>query len=500
MNEPSFILSIDQGTTNTKTLIINENGDIITLARYNIRRIHPQPSWVEQDPDDIWKSALVTIKEAIAKSRIHVKQIAGIGIADQGETIILWDKNTGRPVYNAIVWQCRRTEHMIEQLKREFPDLEKKIRRKTGLFLDPYFSATKIKWILENVNKARDKAKRGELIAGTTDTWLIWNLTRGKYHITDYVTASRTMLLNINTLKWDNDLLEIFNIPEDLLPELVPNIGTNAYADPEVVGEKIPITGVIVDQQAALFGHMCFERGSIKATYGTGAFILMNIGSEPVISEKGLLTTIAWVINNQVTYAFDGGVYYAGAVIDWLVENLKVAKSRDELDVLVQSIGDSGGVYFIPAFVGLAAPYWNTHIRAAIIGMNPQTDYRHIARAALEGVALQVYDILEAMRLSSNISPSELKADGGATASSFLMQFQADILGIPVVIPEIQEITGWGAGLLAGLGAGIWGSLQDLRKLYRVKKIYKPLMSEEQRRKLLKGWKEALKLLLCNVF
>jgi glycerol kinase len=276
--------------------------------------------------------------------------------------------------------------------------------------------------------------------------------------------------------------------------------GLNAYTDPEVIGEKIPITGVIVDQQAALFGHMCFERGSIKATYGTGAFILTNIGSEPVISEKGLLTTVAWVINKQATYAFDGGVYYAGAVIDWLVENLKVAKSRDELDVLVQSVGDSGGVYFIPAFVGLAAPYWNTHVRAAIIGMNPQTDYRHIARAALEGVALRVYDILEAMRLSSDISPSELRADGGATASSFLMQFQADILGIPVAIPEIQEITGWGAGLLAGLGAGIWSSLHDLRKLYRVKKIYKPLMSEEQRRKLLKGWKEALKLLLCNVF
>jgi len=500
MNDHAFLLSIDQGTTSTKSLILNERGEIITLSRYNIPRIHPYPSWVEQDPKEIWKSVYTTIKEAVARAHIHIKQIAGIGIADQGETIILWDKNTGRPVYNAIVWQCRRTEHMIEYLKKEFPDLEKTVRKKTGLMLDPYFSATKIKWILENINKAKDKAKRGELVAGTTDTWIIWNLTRGKYHITDYVTASRTMLLNINTLRWDTDLLEIFNIPENLLPELIPNIGVHAYTDPEVIGGEVPISGVIVDQQAALFGHMCFERGSFKATYGTGAFILMNIGPEPIISEKGLLTTIAWVINNQVTYAFDGGIYYAGAVIDWLVENLKISKNRDELDAIAQSITDTGGVYFIPAFVGLAAPYWNTHVRAAIIGMNPQTDYRHIVRAALEGVAFLVYDILEAMKISSGIFPHELKADGGATSSNFLMQFQADILGIPVIIPEIQEITGWGAGLLAGLGVDVWSGLQDLKGLYRIKKIYKPLMEDEKRNNLIKGWREAIKILLDKSF
>lgn len=490
-----YILSIDQGTTRTKSLIIDERGEILGISRYAVPRIYPNPGWVEQDPDDIWKSVILSVKDVINNVSLSLDSIVGIGIADQGETIILWDKYTGKPVYNAVVWQCRRTASMIEQLRKDHPDIEETIRRKTGLKLDPYFSATKIKWILENVEGAKEKAKEGRLLMGTTDTWIIWKLSEGKYHVTDYATASRTMLLNINTLRWDKDLLEIFNIPEDLLPELVPNSGILAFTSPNVLDREVPISGIIVDQQAALFGHMCLEPGAMKATYGTGVFVLMNIGDEPLLSEYGLLTTIAWVINKKATYAFDGGEYYAGALVEWLAENMGVIKNVTEAGKIAKSVPDTTGVYFVPAFVGLAAPYWDTDARAAILGINPSTNYRHIVRAALEGIAYRVYDIVDTMYKSTGIHPKELKVDGGMVENEFLMQFQADILGIPVLIPTISEITGFGAGLLAGLGADLW-DIDYVKHFYRVKRVYTPTMDSETRKRFIDGWRRTVEKIL----
>jgi len=493
-----YILSIDQGTTRTKSLIMNAEGRILGISRYDIPRIYPRPGWVEQDPEAIWESVVVSVKDVISNTNIPLNSIAGIGIADQGETIVLWDKYTGRPVYNAIVWQCRRTASMIEQLRKDYPDIDKIVRRKTGLILDPYFSSTKIRWILNNIEEAKNKLREGRLLAGTTDTWVIWKLSGGRYHITDYATASRTMLLNINTLKWDKELLEIFGIPEDILPELVPNSGVAAYTDVQILGREIPVSGIIVDQQAALFGHMCLERGMMKATYGTGVFVLANIGSEPVLSEHGLLTTIAWVIDKGATYAFDGGEYYAGALIQWLVESLGIIKNVAESGEIAKSVPGTEGVYFVPAFVGLAAPYWAPSARAAVLNINPSTNYRHIVRAALEGIAYRVYDIVEAMYKSLGVYPRELRVDGGMVENEFLMQFQADILGIPVTVPAVTELTGFGVGLLAGLGIGLWNGIDTIKQFYKTKRTYQPHIDKKTRDMLIDGWREAIRKVLST--
>lgn len=487
-----FVIGIDQGTTNTKSLIINEFGKVVSMAKKRLERFHPHPDWVEQSPEDIWKSTSISLKRSIREKKIPLEKIKCIGIADQGETIILWDKNTGIPVYNAVVWQDRRTVEILKKIEHDFPDIREEVRKRTGLILDPYFSASKIKWILDNVNKAREKAIRGELVMGTTDTWLVWRLTNGKLHVTDYTTASRTMLFNINSLRWDETLLETFDIPDDILPEVVENASLVGYTDRKVVGLEIPISNLMVDQQAALFGHMCFREKEVKATYGTGVFVLMNIGMSPMISPN-ILTTIAWVLEKQPTYAFDGGIYYAGALIDYLVENFKFMKSPKAADEIARSVESSEGLYFVPAIVGLAAPYWDTSARGLIIGLNPSSTYKHLVRAALEGIALNVYDIIEEMSRSIGGWINSLRVDGGLTQNSFLMQFQADILGVPIYSPSNQELTAFGAALLAGIAADIFPrKFDELYRYYEVEKIYEPRMENQLRLQIVEKWRKAV--------
>lgn len=487
-----LVIGIDQGTTNTKSLIVDESGKVISIVRRKLERIYPRHDWVEQRPEDIWKSTLLSLKKIIRDKKVSERRIKCIGIADQGETIILWDKNTGIPVYNAIVWQDRRTVDILRKIEESFPDIEEEVRKRTGLMLDPYFSASKIKWILDNVDKAREKALKGDLVMGTTDTWLAWRLTKGKLHVTDYTTASRTMLFNINNLKWDEVLLETFGIPADILPEVVENSNLIGYTDHKVTGLEIPISNLIVDQQAALFGHMCFRERDIKATYGTGVFILMNIGKSPIIS-PGILTTVAWVLEKQSIYAFDGGIYYAGALIDYLVDNFKIMKSPKMVDKIAMSIRDSGGLYFVPAIVGLAAPYWDTTARGLMIGLNPSTTYKHLVRAALEGIALNVYDIVEEMNKTTGGWINGLRVDGGLTRSSFLMQFQADILGAPVYSPSNQEITGYGTALLAGIAVDVFPkTLDELQRYYKIEEIYEPKMENQVRLQIISEWRKAV--------
>jgi len=487
-----LVIGIDQGTTNTKSLIIDEFGKVTSSAKRRLERFHPHHDWVEQNPEDIWKSTLTSLRRSIREKGVPVENIACIGIADQGETIILWDKSTGTPVYNAIVWQDRRTVETLKKIEQDFPDIRDEVRKRTGLILDPYFSASKVKWILDNVDKAREKALRGELVMGTTDTWLVWKLTRGKLHVTDYSTASRTMLFNINSLKWDEVLLETFGIPADILPEVVENASLVGHTDRRVVGLEIPISNLIVDQQAALFGHMCFQEREVKATYGTGVFVLMNIGRSPITSPS-ILTTIAWVLEKQPTYAFDGGIYYAGALVDYLVKNFKIIKSPKEADEVAKSVEDSGGLYFVPAIVGLAAPYWDTWARGLIIGLNPSSTYRHLVRAALEGIAFNVYDIIEEMSNAVGGWIGSLKVDGGLTQNSFLMQFQADVLGVPIYSPSNQEVTAFGAALLAGIAMDVFPrKFDELQQYYEVEKVYEPQMESQLRLKMIKDWRKAV--------
>lgn len=487
-----LVLSIDQGTTNTKSLIIDSYGKIISIARKELKRVYPRQDWVEQVPEDIWKSVLISVKKCIREGKVSPNLIKSIGIADQGETIILWDKHTGIPVYNAIVWQDRRTEQMLLEIEKNYPDIREEVKKRTGLMFDSYFSAPKIKWILDNVDKAKEKIKKGNLIFGTTDTWLVWNMTKGKKHITDYTTASRTMLLNIHNLKWDKLILDTFGIPEEILPETVQNGEITCYIDENLFGFEAPIGNLIVDQQAALFGHMCFDKKEIKATYGTGVFVLMNIGDNPLFS-RGLLTTIAWVLNNRVTYALDGGIFFAGALIDYLISNFKFIKTPAIADRIASSIKSSEGVYFIPSLLGLAAPYWDPTARGLIIGLNPTTTYKHIVRAALEGIALSAFDVVEEMSNMIGEWISLLKVDGGLTSSKFLMQFQSDILGVPCYLPSIKEITGFGTGLLAGIAIDLFSkNLQDLKQFYIIERIYQPSMSFKEREEIIKKWKIAV--------
>lgn len=491
MSNSNIVAAIDQGTTNTKTILVNSRGKILSTVKKQISRYYPFPGWVEQDPQDIWKSVAFSFRGALRDLKGGSDKVSAIGIADQGETIIAWDKYTGVPVYRAIVWQDRRTVGLLKEMLNRYPDLENEIRRKTGLTLDPYFSASKITWILQHVKKAEEKARAGRLLIGTTDTWIIWKMTGGRLFVTDYTTASRTMLLNINKLEWDDDLLEIFGVPADSLPNIVENGRPLCCSARETLGIETSIGNIMVDQQAALFGHACFEKGEVKVTLGTGAFLLANIGEKPAMT-PGLLTTIAWVLGGSASYAFDGGLYYAGALVDYLIKNLGIMKGYKEMDRLAKSVKDSGGVFFVPAIAGLASPIWDATARGLIIGLNPSTIRAHLVRAALEGIALSIYDIIESVSRGMGGRLKVLKADGGLTNSSFMMQLLANISGVDVVVPRNTEITAYGTALIAGMATGIFPrKLEELKRFYSVKKVFKPY-SVRGLEGVLKAWREAV--------
>ena len=486
-----YVLGIDQGTEKVRAIIFNHSGKQIASGYREIPQIYPKPGWVEQDPNVIWKRTIESVYEALANGEVSPREIAAIGIADQGETILMWDRHTGQPVYNAIVWQCRRTAEMCEKLKSK--GLEKKVAKKTGLVIDAYFSATKVRWILENIRNIREKAERGEVLCGTTDTWLIWKLTRGRSFATNCATASRTMMFNIHTLRWDKEILEWLDIPRTILPKPGSNSQVVGHTDPKIFhGEEVPIAGLIVDQQGALFGQACYEPGMVKNTYGTGCFILMNTGERPVASRHGLLTTIAWCLDGRVDYALDGGIYIAGAAVQWLRDGLKIIKDVAKTEEMAMSVKDAGGVYFVPAFVGMAAPYWDMYARGTIIGITGGTTREHLVRATLESIAYQVHDVLECMKADSKYPIEKLRVDGRPVENKFLMQFQADILGIPVEASKITEATALGAAFLAGLAVGFWESQEELSQIWQVDRVYKPQMRRKRRERLLEGWKRAV--------
>lgn len=486
-----FIVSLDQGTTSSRAVVFDrDRGGVRVMKSREFRQIYPRPGWVEHDPEEIWSSQLAALKDALATGGVSAADIACIGIANQRETVVVWDRETGRPVHNAVVWQCRRTADICNRLK--FDGYDEIIQEKTGLIIDAYFSGTKIKWILDNVGGARERAGSGKLLAGTVDTWLIWKLTGGRLHVTDYSNASRTMLFNIHTLEWDGELLERLGIPACMLPEVVPSSGFIGETDAEILGAAIPISGIAGDQQAALFGQACFEEGSAKNTYGTGCFILMNTGCTAVRSKKRLLTTIAWSIDGKTEYALEGSVFNAGSAIQWLRDELKIIDSAPQSDILAQSVPDTGGVYVVPAFTGLGAPHWDMYARGAILGITRGTKREHIVRAVLESIAYQSRDVFEAMKADSGVCLKELKVDGGASVSAFLMQFQADIMNVEVKRPGITETTALGAAYLAGLGMGMWGSREEIAREWVLDRAFMPSMSEEAAGKRYKDWKRAV--------
>lgn len=488
-----YILAIDQGTTGTTVIIFDKEAHIIGRAYAPVRQIYPRPGWVEHDPVDIWDGTVIAIRDAMQRASLGFDRIAAIGITNQRETVVLWDKETGLPVYNAIVWQCRRTAEMCSRLREE--GIEGEIRAKTGLMLDPYFSGTKIAWLLENVEGLRERANNGEILFGTVDSWLMWNLSGGRIHSTDMSNASRTLLFNIHTLQWDEDILNFFNIPLMMLPDVHPNsfrfgeVPAGLLADDS---PSIPITGVAGDQQAALFGQTCFEKGNIKATYGTGAFLLINTGTEPVESQNGLLTTIAWGYNNKVEYALEGSTFIAGAAIQWLRDEMKLIQNANETEQMALSVPDNGGVYIVPAFVGLGAPYWDSSARGAVFGLTRGSNRNHLARAALESIAYQVRDVLEALKEDSGLEIEDIKVDGGAAANNFLMQFQADMMGKNVIRPEVIETTALGAAYLAGLAVNYWTSQKEISNLWQTDRVFIPQMAEEIREKQYATWKKAV--------
>jgi glycerol kinase len=485
-----YILALDQGTTSSRAIIFDHNGKVISVAQQEFTQIYPKPGWVEHDPEEILTSQINVAKQAIEKANINPKDIAAIGITNQRETTVVWEKDTGKPVYNAIVWQCRRTAPICDELKRE--GLENIIKEKTGLVIDAYFSGTKIKWILDNVPGVREKAEKGKVLFGNIDTWLIWNLTKGKVHVTDYSNASRTMIFNIHKLDWDEDILKHLQIPRAILPDPKPSSFIYGYTDKEIFGVEIPISGDAGDQQAALFGQACYKPGMVKNTYGTGCFMLMNTGEKAFASQHGLLTTIAWGINGKVDYALEGSVFITGAAIQWLRDGLKIIGTAAETEAMALSVQDSGGVYVVPAFVGLGAPYWDMYARGLIIGITRGTTREHIVRATLESIAYQTRDVLEAMIQDSGIKLQSLRVDGGAVVNNFLMQFQSDILGVPVERPVVNETTALGAAYLAGLAVGYWQSTEEIENLWQMDKKFEPKMSQEEREKLYKGWKKAV--------
>lgn len=487
----TYMLALDQGTTSSRSILFNHKGDIISLAQREFTQIYPFPGWVEHDPEEIWSSQISTIGEVLAKARISIQQVAAIGITNQRETTVVWDRMTGKPIYNAIVWQDRRTACYCEAfIKDGYGDL---IRDKTGLIVDAYFSATKIKWILDQVPDAREKAEEGKLAFGTIDTWLVWNLTKRSVHVTDASNASRTMLFNIHTGRWDEELLSLFSIPANMLPDVRSSSEVYGVTGSLVPGSAIPIAGIAGDQQAALFGQMCIRPGMVKNTYGTGCFMLMHTGDKAFVSKNNLLTTIAWRIGNKTEYALEGSVFITGAAVQWLRDGLHIIRSSEEIETLVGDLEDSDGVYVVPAFAGLGAPHWNPHARGSIFGLTRGSTDAHIAKAVLDSIAYQTFDVLQAMEADTGISIAELRVDGGATVNDHLMQFQSDILGTKVVRPRITETTALGAAYLAGLAVGYWKDVDDIQQQWQVSKTFSPKMNESVRRDLLNGWKRAVK-------
>ena len=483
-----YVMALDQGTTSSRAIIFDEHQNIVNMAQKEFTQHYPKAGWVEHDPLEIYASQYGVLVEVLARSGMEAGEISAIGITNQRETTIVWDKNTGRPVYNAIVWQCRRTSDFCTNLvERGYAD---EIRAKTGLLIDAYFSATKIKWILDNVEGARERAERGELLFGTVDTWLIWKLTGGAAHVTDVTNASRTMLFNIHTLEWDKDICALLDIPMCMLPKVCDS--SMVYGAARIGGAEIPIAGAAGDQQAALFGQTCFARGDVKNTYGTGCFMLMNTGDTPVESKNGLLTTVAVGLNGKATYALEGSVFVGGAVIQWLRDELKLINESADSEYFANKVKDSAGVYVVPAFTGLGAPYWDMYARGAILGLTRGAGRNHIARAALEGIAYQTLDVLKAMQADSGVQFKELKVDGGASANNLLMQFQADIAGVTVRRPMIRETTALGAAYLAGLATGVWRDLNDIKGQWTLDKLYEPQMEAARARELVDGWHKAV--------
>ena len=486
----SHIIALDQGTTSSRALLIDKSGTILGSARKEFPQIYPHAGWVEHDPMDIWNVQFEMLQKLISEQKVKPAEIAAIGITNQRETTILWDKNTGKPVYNAIVWQCRRTADYCSSLKdRGLSDM---IHKKTGLVVDAYFSASKIKWILDNVEGVRERAEKGEILFGTVDTWLVWKLTGGRVHVTDYTNASRTMLFNINTLQWDSELLRELDIPETILPDVKPSSFIYGQTDPGLLGARVPVAGIAGDQQSALFGQMCIEAGSFKNTYGTGCFMLMNTGEKPAFSENGLLTTIALGLDGKVTYALEGSVFMAGAVIQWLRDNLELIENAAETEVLALSVDDTKGVYFIPAFQGLGTPYWDMDTRAGIVGLTRAAGKAQIVRAALESIAYRTKDVVEVMEKESGIKLLNIRVDGGACRNNFLMQFQSDILNSSIVRPKNIETTAMGAAYLAGLAVGFWSGIEELKDIWTEERVFSPSMDDSKRDTLYVGWKDAV--------
>lgn len=488
---PRYILSLDQGTTSSRSILFNEKGDAIGMAQKEFKQYFPQPGWVEHDPEEIWSTQFGTMAEALAKANASMKQIAGIGITNQRETTVVWERSTGKPVYKAIVWQDRRTAGYCDELKAA--GHEEMIRQKTGLVIDAYFSGTKIRWILDHVPGAREKAEKGELAFGTIDSWLVWKLTNGDVHITDVSNASRTLLLNIHTGKWDEELLRLLNIPASMLPEVKPSSHIYGVTGNLIPDSRIPIAGIAGDQQAALFGQMCTSPGMVKNTYGTGCFMLMNTGEKAILSQNNLLTTIAWQIDGKIEYALEGSVFIAGAVVQWLRDGLKIIRHSSEVEALASQVSDTGGVYLVPAFAGLGAPYWNAYVRGSIFGITRGTTDAHIARAALDSIAYQTADVLKSMEADAGIRIAELRVDGGATVNNTLMQFQSDILHTSVARPKVTETTALGAAYLAGLAVGYWKNIEEIQKQWQLDRAFQPGMTDVKREKLLEGWHRAVK-------
>ena len=490
------ILALDQGTSSSRAIVFDETGATCAVAQKEFRQIFPRSGWVEHDPHEIWASQASVIAEAIATMGINGLNIAGIGITNQRETTIVWDSETEEPVYNAIVWQDRRTSDYCDRLKNE--GVTEMIRRKTGLIIDAYFSATKIKWILDNVPGARERAEKGKLLFGTVDTWLIWRLTRGDVHVTDVSNASRTMLFNINTLQWDDELLEMFGIPRSMMPEVRSSSEVYGHTKTTIFAHKVPVAGIAGDQQAALFGQMCTEPGMVKNTYGTGCFLLMNSGEKPIMSQNNLITTVAWKIGDKVNYALEGSIFVGGSVVQWLRDGLGVISSSSEVEELASRVPDTNGVYFVPALTGLGAPWWDQYARGTIVGISRGTTTAHIARAALEGIAFQTMDITAAMSRDAGIPLRELKVDGGASRNNLLMQFQADILGTRVIRPQVVETTAMGAAYLAGLAVGYWSGVDEIRKQWHVDRVFEPSWEEGAVCRAKEGWADAVRRTLSD--
>ena len=487
---PQFILSLDQGTTSSRAIVFDKSGNIVSVAQKEFTQIFPQPGWVEHDANEIWSTQLGVATEAFLKAGLTTQDIAAIGITNQRETTVVWDRHTSQPVYNAIVWQDRRTSNYCDQLKKD--GSAEKIKEKTGLVTDAYFSGTKIKWILDNVEGARAKARNGDLCFGTIDSWLLWKLTNGKVHATDVSNASRTMIFNIHTLQWDEELLALMDIPAAMLPEVRSSSEVYGHTQQLLTPSEIPVCGIAGDQQAALFGQMCTRPGMVKNTYGTGCFMLMNTGELPVVSKNNLLTTIAWKINGRVNYALEGSVFIAGAVVQWLRDGLKLIQASQEVEDLSAKVEDNGGVFMVPAFTGMGAPYWNQHARGIIVGLTRGSSNAHLARAAVESIAYQTMDVLKAMEADAGISIEEVRVDGGATINNYLMQFQADILNTTVIRPRITETTALGAAYLAGLAVGYWSDISEVEAYWQKERVFKAAMNDTRRAALQRQWVKAI--------